>query len=161
MHIGHVLLPDPGQPQALEHCQASRSAFHAVVRSAICNDSVRHLDKSPLTLTLHPMFSGMLVQFCVCRQGEDAPPARVIVFADSEQQAAAIAEPLRNVLWGEHSIAVLLPGGQEPIQVRDRVDLVQFTENGYSCHQGAAAGRSGAPPGLHCAHSWRVLTNRH
>ena len=36
----------------------------------------------------------------------------------AEEQAAAIAEPLRNVLWGEHSIAVLLPGGQEPIQVR-------------------------------------------
>ncbi len=28
-----------------------------------------------------------------------------------------MAEPLRNVLWGEHSIAVLLPGGEEPIKV--------------------------------------------
>jgi len=40
-----------------------------------------------------------------------------MVFAESEAHAAAMAEPLRNVLWGEHSIAVLLPGGEEPIKV--------------------------------------------
>ena len=105
--------------------------------------------------------------FLLHRQGEDAPPARVMVFAQSEEQArrilaansnsqlahlagcthvaaahafplllldwpfigrrltalllyqaAALAEPLRNVLWGEHKISVLLPGGQEPIKAR-------------------------------------------
>lgn len=61
---------------------------------------------------------GVMAGICTRRQGDDGPPARVIVFAATEEQAAAIAEPLRNVLWGEHSIAVLLPGGQEPIQVR-------------------------------------------
>jgi hypothetical protein len=64
-----------------------------------------------------------LADACTCRQGDDGPPARVIVFAATEEQAAAIAEPLRNVLWGEHSIAVLLPGGQEPIQVRNQKPL--------------------------------------
>ena len=59
-----------------------------------------------------------MVPTVTCRQGEDAPPARVIVFAASEAQAVMLAEPLRNVLWGEHTLAVLLPGGQEPIQVR-------------------------------------------
>lgn len=48
--------------------------------------------------------------------GEDSPPARVMVFADSEEQAREVASPLRNVLWGEHSISVLLPQGSEPIK---------------------------------------------
>ena len=52
-----------------------------------------------------------------CRRGEDAPPARILVFADDEEVAAALAEPLRNALWGAHKIAVLLPHGQEPIKV--------------------------------------------
>jgi len=48
--------------------------------------------------------------------GEDSPPARVMVFADNEEQAIEVASPLRNVLWGEHSISVLLPQGSEPIK---------------------------------------------
>lgn len=60
----------------------------------------------------------------MCRQiladlragSEDAAPARVMVFADSEEQARALSDPLRTVLWGEHAISVLLPGGTEPIK---------------------------------------------
>lgn len=47
---------------------------------------------------------------------QDAAPARVMLFADSEAQARAVADPLRTVLWGEHAISVLLPGGTEPIK---------------------------------------------
>ena len=51
------------------------------------------------------------------RQGNnDEAPARVILFAESEPQARMLADPLRTVLWGEHSLAVLLPGGMEPIK---------------------------------------------
>lgn len=51
------------------------------------------------------------------REGnQDAPPARVMLFADDEKQARALADPLRTVLWGEHAISVLLPGGIEPIK---------------------------------------------
>ena len=52
-----------------------------------------------------------------CRQGEDAAPPRVMVFASSQEAAAAAAQPLRNVLWGQHNISVLLPEGEEPIKV--------------------------------------------
>ena len=51
------------------------------------------------------------------RQGDDAPPPRVIVFADTEEAAVAAATPLRNALWGKHKLAVLLPHGDEPIKV--------------------------------------------
>ena len=51
------------------------------------------------------------------RQGEDAAPPRVMVFASSQEAAAAAAQPLRNVLWGQHNISVLLPEGEEPIKV--------------------------------------------
>lgn len=46
----------------------------------------------------------------------DAPPARVMVFAESEDEAKNLSTPLRNVLWGEHAISVLLPQGSEPIK---------------------------------------------
>lgn len=52
------------------------------------------------------------------RQEADAPPARVIVFARSQDEAQALAAPLRNVLWGDHRISVLLPEGEDPIRVR-------------------------------------------
>lgn len=51
------------------------------------------------------------------RQGDDAPPPRVIVFTDSEEAAVAASNPLRTALWGEHKLAVLLPHGDEPIKV--------------------------------------------
>ena len=54
---------------------------------------------------------------CVCRQGEDAAPTRVIVFAPSPEAAQAAAQPIRNVLWGQHNVTVLLPQGEEPIKV--------------------------------------------
>lgn len=47
---------------------------------------------------------------------QDAAPARVMLFAESEAQARALSDPLRTVLWGEHAISVLLPGGTEPIK---------------------------------------------
>ncbi|KAL4447639.1 hypothetical protein ABPG75_004858 [Micractinium tetrahymenae] len=49
-------------------------------------------------------------------QGADEAPARVMVFAGSEEQARQLAGPLRTVLWGDHKISVLLPEGTEPIK---------------------------------------------
>lgn len=54
---------------------------------------------------------------CGCRQGEDAAPTRVMVFAPTSEAAQACAPPIRNVLWGAHKVAVLLPAGEEPIKV--------------------------------------------
>lgn len=54
------------------------------------------------------------------RQGEDAAPARVMVFVASEEAARAAAMPLRSGLWAEHKVSVLLPHGEEPIQVIPR-----------------------------------------
>ncbi|KAL4428688.1 hypothetical protein ABPG77_009794 [Micractinium sp. CCAP 211/92] len=50
------------------------------------------------------------------RQSADEAPARVMVFAGSEEQARQLAGPLRTVLWGDHKISVLLPEGTEPIK---------------------------------------------
>eukprot|EP00891_Asterochloris_glomerata_P003480 jgi/Astpho2/3480/Aster-08115 len=58
------------------------------------------------------------------QQGEDAAPPRVMVFASSQEAAAAAAQPLRNVLWGQHNISVLLPEGEEPIKA-----LQSFRDN--------------------------------
>ncbi len=52
-----------------------------------------------------------------CRQGQDVAPARVIVFCADEDAAKRAAMPLRSGLWGEHTVSVLLPHGEEPIQV--------------------------------------------
>lgn len=41
-----------------------------------------------------------------------------MVFAGSDAEARAAARPLRNVLWGDHKMSVLLPSGEEPIKVR-------------------------------------------
>lgn len=49
------------------------------------------------------------------QQSQDTAPARVIVFADNGQQARSISDPLRTILWGDHTMSVLLPGGVEPI----------------------------------------------
>ncbi|KAK9856421.1 hypothetical protein WJX84_004394, partial [Apatococcus fuscideae] len=50
------------------------------------------------------------------RNGEDVAPSRALVFASSEDAAEKAAAPLRNVLWNQHRIAVLLPHGEEPIK---------------------------------------------
>jgi len=42
----------------------------------------------------------------------------MLVFAGGEDEARAAATPLRNVLWGDHRISVLLPSGEEPIKAR-------------------------------------------
>ena len=55
-----------------------------------------------------------------CRRGEDAAPTRVMVFAPTSEAAQACASPIRNVLWGAHKVAVLLPEGEEPIKVPER-----------------------------------------
>ncbi|CAL8467542.1 g7080 [Coccomyxa elongata] len=52
----------------------------------------------------------------LAEQGEDAAPARVMVFVESEEAARAAAMPLRSGLWGDHKVSVLLPHGEEPIQ---------------------------------------------
>ena len=45
----------------------------------------------------------------------DAPPPRAIVFVGDEAAAVAAAPALRSALWGVHRLAVLLPGGREPV----------------------------------------------
>jgi len=57
------------------------------------------------------------ISVTLCRQGQDVAPARVIVFCADEDAAKKAAMPLRSGLWGEHTVSVLLPHGEEPIQV--------------------------------------------
>ncbi|CAG9465791.1 unnamed protein product [Pedinophyceae sp. YPF-701] len=45
----------------------------------------------------------------------DSPPPRVLVFANSDVEVKAAAQPLRGALWGVHKMSVLLPSGEEPI----------------------------------------------
>ena len=46
----------------------------------------------------------------------DAMPTRGILYVKDADIARKIAEPLRNIFWGKHSISVLLPDGLEPIK---------------------------------------------
>ena len=45
--------------------------------------------------------------------------------------------PLRSGLWGEHTVSVLLPHGEEPIQVMSHSDVYldsgELTTDGRSC----------------------------
>lgn len=92
--------------------------------------------------------------------GEDAAPARVIVFAASEAAAREAAAPLRAALWGDHTLSVLLPGGEEPIQARVLWAVCRVAEG--SVLQGssgpcAAALRQGAHLGAHGSPSTGLL----
>jgi superfamily II DNA/RNA helicase len=107
--------------------------------------------------------------------GDDVAPARVMVFASTEDDARRLADPLRTSLWGDHQISVLLPGGEEPIRAlhafRDnRATLLLATpvaargldlpavSHVYNLgppsdaadylHRAGRTGRIGAPPGL-------------
>lgn len=59
--------------------------------------------------------------------GPDEPPARAWVFAPDEATARDAAEPLRAALWGRHTLAVLLPDGEEPTRA-----AVAFRDGGAS-----------------------------
>jgi len=48
-------------------------------------------------------------------RGPDAPPARVMVYAQNEDTARRAAPALRKSLWGEHKMTALLPDGKEPL----------------------------------------------
>lgn len=47
-------------------------------------------------------------------RGPDAPPPRVITFVNDTEEATKLANPLRNALWEEHKIGLLLPDGEKP-----------------------------------------------
>ena len=56
-------------------------------------------------------------------RGADNPPPRVMAFVEDAAAADAIANPMRNALWEEHRIGLVLPDGMEPtktLQVRER-----------------------------------------
>lgn len=76
-------------------------------------DTVLHTGKFSITHNLNPCIDAR-------RQGQDAPAGRTMVFAATDEEARAAARPLRNVLWGDHKMSVLLPSGAEPIVVRIR-----------------------------------------
>jgi len=53
--------------------------------------------------------------------GKDVERPRVVVFFPDEVQARAAIEPLRDSLWGEHKLCVLLPKtGQRPLTIMDQ-----------------------------------------
>lgn len=54
----------------------------------------------------------------------------MIVFADTEEDARAAAAPLRAALWGDHTLSVLLPGGEEPTKVRPPCQALRHAGHG-------------------------------
>ena len=50
----------------------------------------------------------------LANQGPDGGTPRVMAFVKDAEAAQAIANPLRNALWEEHRIGLVLPEGQEP-----------------------------------------------
>ena len=55
-----------------------------------------------------------LIRADVSAEKEGAAPPRSLVFAPDVPAARLAADPLRSALWGQHTLAVLLPGGEEP-----------------------------------------------
>jgi hypothetical protein len=49
--------------------------------------------------------------------GPDAPPPRVMAFVADDATADAVANPLRNALWEEHKIGLVLPDGEFPTKM--------------------------------------------
>ena len=70
----------------------------------------------------------------------------MLVFAGGEDEARAAATPLRNVLWGDHRISVLLPSGEEPIKAR-----LVTRNNGASCDSAST---------VWAAPSWAAILSR-
>jgi hypothetical protein len=68
--------------------------------------------------------SGVLTKLLrsdLASRGKDLPPPRVMMFARDADTADAVATPLRNALWDEHRIGLVLPEGLQPtktLQVR-------------------------------------------
>jgi len=69
------------------------------------------------------------------------PRPRAVVFAADEPAAKEVARALRDALWGDHAIAVLLPEtGTEPMLLADRFRRAGGAQQGFK--PGVAAGQS-------------------
>ena len=69
------------------------------------------------------------------------PRPRAVVFAADEPAAKEVARALRDALWGDHAIAVLLPEtGMEPMLLADRFRRAGGAQQGFK--PGVAAGQS-------------------
>jgi len=85
--------------------------------------SIRHqhvVVKAPSKLMV---LSRMLKEDLSTQDMDDAPP-RAMVFASSDEEARAIADPLRTSLWGQHRLSVLLPTGFETVR-----QMEEFRDN--------------------------------
>ncbi|GLC37061.1 hypothetical protein PLESTB_001395900 [Pleodorina starrii] len=71
---------------------------------------------------------------------QDSAPARVMLFVNTPEQAAAVAEPLRSSLWSDHRMAVLVPPGT----ILGR-DAASDLPPGASSSTSSAPNRSGSP----------------
>lgn len=74
-----------------------------------------------------------------CRQSADEAPARVMVFAGSEEQARQLSDPLRTVLWGDHKIS-----GAGAGKLRGGGRLLRLRQQGLHAHWPLL------PPAHHC-----------
>lgn len=50
------------------------------------------------------------------RRGEDSAPPRVMAFVHDDDTAQVVTNPLRNALWEEHRIGLVVPDGAAPTQ---------------------------------------------
>lgn len=110
----------PCRPMSSPPC---RGAKHAALSEYFRNAVTEQLSLALLSAmhtarhgrnTIESLHAGLLR----CRQGQDVAPARVMLFVRDEAAARAAARPLRHGLWGDHTVSVLLPHGEEPIQAR-------------------------------------------
>ena len=79
-------------------------------------------------------------------RGSDAPPPRVMAFAPDATVADAIANPLRNALWDEHRIGLVLPDGLQPTKMLQVCLAPATCAPCRACCIGALDGRSRMPP---------------
>ncbi|KAJ9525362.1 hypothetical protein QJQ45_003236 [Haematococcus lacustris] len=89
--------------------------------------------------------------------GQQEPqPARVMVFTESPEAAAAATVPLRDALWGEHQLAVLLPPSTQLPQAPSDT-LAQHSDDvkAATSHELASTSPHSASDPIRAMHSFR------
>ncbi|KAL6765180.1 P-loop containing nucleoside triphosphate hydrolase protein [Haematococcus lacustris] len=89
--------------------------------------------------------------------GQHEPqPARVMVFTESPEAAAAATVPLRDALWGEHQLAVLLPPSTQLPQAPSDT-LAQHSDDvkAATSHELASTSPHSASDPIRAMHSFR------
>ena len=102
---------------------ASLKDLNVCLYPGLTHERVIVKEKESSLLTLTRLLRKELEGFDIANQSTEKATQRprVVVFFPNEAQAKAAIEPLRDALWGEHRLCVLLPTiGVQPLTIMDQ-----------------------------------------